>query len=86
MESVRAIAEIVIWGDQNDPSVFEFFMEKDLLRLFEHILLCDAGAYVNTQVLQTLSILIENISNEPSLCQFILRVVSVAVVVVVVWG
>jgi protein CLEC16A len=68
VESLRAIAEIVIWGDQNDPAVFEFFMEKDILRLFEHMLLSDGGRGINVQVLQTLSILFENISNKPSLC------------------
>ena len=28
VESLRSIAETVIWGDQNDPSVFDFFLEK----------------------------------------------------------
>ena len=38
VESLRAIAEIVIWGDQNDPAVFEFFMEKVLHPHVLHVL------------------------------------------------
>ena len=33
VESLRSIAETVIWGDQNDPQVFDFFLEKVTLCL-----------------------------------------------------
>ena len=28
VETIRSIAEILIWGDQNDSSVFDFFLER----------------------------------------------------------
>ncbi len=68
VETLRGIAEIVIWGDQNSSDVFEFFMEKDMMKLFERILFQDSGHFVSVQVLQTLSILFENISSPGSLC------------------
>ncbi len=38
VEALRAIAETVIWGDQNDPRVFEHFMEKRMVAYFPHLL------------------------------------------------
>jgi Uncharacterised conserved protein len=35
---LRNIAEILIWGDKNDPSVFECFLEKHMLANFVSIL------------------------------------------------
>lgn len=34
VETLRSIAEILIWGDQNDSSVFDFFLEKNMLSFF----------------------------------------------------
>nr|CAD7601801.1 unnamed protein product [Timema genevievae] len=51
VETLRSIAEILIWGDQNDSSIMK---QK-------------CGSYVCVQLLQTLNILFENIRNETSL-------------------
>ncbi|XP_026678930.1 protein CLEC16A-like [Diaphorina citri] len=67
VESLRSIAEILIWGDQNDSSVFDFFLEKNMLSFFLNILKQRCGSYVCVQLLQTLNILFENIRNETSL-------------------
>ncbi|KAK9496662.1 hypothetical protein O3M35_013095 [Rhynocoris fuscipes] len=67
VETLRSIAEILIWGDQNDSSVFDFFLEKNMLSFFLKILKQKCGSYVCVQVLQTLNILFENIRNETSL-------------------
>uniref|UniRef100_A0A1B6EUJ7 Uncharacterized protein n=1 Tax=Cuerna arida TaxID=1464854 RepID=A0A1B6EUJ7_9HEMI len=67
VETLRAIAEILIWGDQNDSSVFDFFLEKNMLSFFLKILKQKCGSYVCVQLLQTLNILFENIRNETSL-------------------
>lgn len=41
--ALRSISEILIWGDKNDPSVFEVFLEKHMLAYFVSILRqCDA--------------------------------------------
>ncbi|XP_045102121.1 protein CLEC16A homolog isoform X2 [Portunus trituberculatus] len=67
VETLRSIAEILIWGDQNDSSVFDFFLEKNMLSFFLPIMKQKCGSYVCVQLLQTLNILFENIRNETSL-------------------
>eukprot|EP00039_Didymoeca_costata_P006071 m.87280 g.87280 ORF g.87280 m.87280 type:complete len:954 (+) comp13100_c0_seq1:313-3174(+) len=67
VETLRAIAETVIWGDQNDPQVFDFFLEKDMISYFDRILIQDPGTFVATQLLQTLVILFDNISTPTSI-------------------
>uniref|UniRef100_F1KUF8 Uncharacterized protein n=1 Tax=Ascaris suum TaxID=6253 RepID=F1KUF8_ASCSU len=67
VEALRAIAEILIWGDQNDSSVFDFFLEKQMLSYFLSIMAQKCGSYVCVQLLQTLNILFENIRHETSL-------------------
>ncbi|XP_064087080.1 protein CLEC16A homolog isoform X4 [Macrobrachium nipponense] len=67
VETLRSIAEILIWGDQNDSSVFDFFLEKNMLSYFLRIMRQKCGSYVCVQLLQTLNILFENIRNETSL-------------------
>ena len=80
VETLRLIAEIVVWGDQHDGRVFEYFLENELVSMFERILAQRPGPYVNTQLLQSLNIILENISNQPALC------VCVCVCVCVVIG
>uniref|UniRef100_A0A8C6ZPP8 C-type lectin domain containing 16A n=1 Tax=Nothoprocta perdicaria TaxID=30464 RepID=A0A8C6ZPP8_NOTPE len=67
VETIRSITEILIWGDQNDGSVFDFFLEKNMFVFFLNILRQKSGRYVCVQLLQTLNILFENISHETSL-------------------
>ncbi|XP_033631223.1 protein CLEC16A-like [Asterias rubens] len=67
VETVRSMSEILIWGDQNDSSVFDFFLEKNMLLFFLKILRQKTGRYICVQLLQTLNILFENIRNETSL-------------------
>jgi hypothetical protein len=38
IETLRALAEILIWGDQNDPRVFELFLEQNMLKHYKRIL------------------------------------------------
>ncbi|KAM8927684.1 protein CLEC16A [Pelodytes ibericus] len=67
VETIRSITEILIWGDQNDSSVFDFFLEKNMFVFFLNILQQKAGRYVCGQLLQTLNMLFENINHETSL-------------------
>ncbi|CAN8030413.1 unnamed protein product [Ixodes persulcatus] len=67
VETLRSIAEILIWGDQNDSTVFDFFLEKNMLSFFLKFMKQKCGRYVCIQLLQTLNILFENIRNETSL-------------------
>ncbi|XP_060588288.1 protein CLEC16A-like isoform X2 [Ruditapes philippinarum] len=67
VETLRSISEILIWGDQNDSSVFDFFLEKNMLTFFLRYMRQKYGRFICVQLLQTLNILFENISNETSL-------------------
>lgn len=55
VETLRSIAEILIWGDQNDPTVFEFFLEHDMIAMFPKILCQHAGNYIDKQLLQVMT-------------------------------
>lgn len=66
VETLRSISEILIWGDQNDGSVFDFFLEKNMLVFFLRFMRQKSGRHICVQLLQTLNILFENISNETS--------------------
>ncbi|KAL3090237.1 hypothetical protein niasHS_006689 [Heterodera schachtii] len=68
VEALRAITEVLIWGDQNDGTVFDFFLERQMFSHFLRIMRqSSATPYINVQLLQTLNILFENIRNETSL-------------------
>ncbi|CAF0993871.1 unnamed protein product [Rotaria sordida] len=67
IETLRFISEILIWGDQNDSSVFDYFLERGMLTFFLNYMRQKHGRYICVQVLQTLNILFENIRHETSL-------------------
>ncbi|KEH32539.1 hypothetical protein MTR_4g127210 [Medicago truncatula] len=64
IEALRSIAELMTYGDQNDPSYFEFFMEKQVMGEFVRILKLSKTISVPLQLLQTVSILVQNLRNE----------------------
>lgn len=92
VETLRCLAEVLIWGDQNNPEFFEyvrsvarraacrrltqargnlrcsFFLEKGMLSYFPNILRQKTAQVVKVQLLQTLSILIENIQSQHAIC------------------
>ncbi len=58
-----------MYGDQHSEGLFEFFCEKNMLALFTRFLSQKwCGPAVKQQIVQTISILAQNISNETSLC------------------
>ncbi|EOD30519.1 hypothetical protein EMIHUDRAFT_456574, partial [Emiliania huxleyi CCMP1516] len=68
VDNLRTIAELVLWGDQNDPVLFDFFLEKNMLGIFWRLLeQRETPVSVKVQMLQTLSILISNIEAGPSI-------------------
>ncbi|CAF2066643.1 unnamed protein product [Rotaria magnacalcarata] len=66
-ETLRSISEILIWGDQHDSSVFDYFLERGMLIYFLDYMRQKNGRFICVQILQTLNILFENIRNETSL-------------------
>ncbi|XP_072989463.1 protein TRANSPARENT TESTA 9 isoform X2 [Typha latifolia] len=64
IEALRSIAELLTYGDQHDPSFFEFFMEKQIMGEFTRILRISKQQKVSLQLLQTMSIMIQNLRSE----------------------
>ncbi|KAH9805670.1 protein TRANSPARENT TESTA 9 [Citrus sinensis] len=64
IEALRSIAELLTYGDQHNPAYFEFFMEKQVMGEFVRILKVSRTHAVSLQLLQTLSIMIQNLKSE----------------------
>ncbi|GAB2267401.1 Protein TRANSPARENT TESTA 9 [Dionaea muscipula] len=64
IEALRSIAELVTYGDQHDSAFFDFFMEKQVMGEFVRILKLSKIVSVPLQLLQTMSIMIQNLKNE----------------------
>ncbi|KAL9153751.1 hypothetical protein ABFS82_10G069100 [Erythranthe guttata] len=67
IEALRSIAELITYGDQHDASYFEFFMEKQVMSEFVRILSISRTLVVSVQLLQTMSIMIQNLKSEQSI-------------------
>eukprot|EP00931_Biecheleriopsis_adriatica_P029922 TRINITY_DN17696_c0_g1_i1.p1 TRINITY_DN17696_c0_g1~~TRINITY_DN17696_c0_g1_i1.p1 ORF type:complete len:879 (-),score=169.37 TRINITY_DN17696_c0_g1_i1:57-2657(-) len=70
VEVIRQITEALLWGEQNghDDNFFDFFCEKGILADFVRVLgLPKVPKTVKVQLLQTLSMLIQNIRRDTSL-------------------
>ncbi|XP_057981362.1 protein TRANSPARENT TESTA 9 isoform X2 [Malania oleifera] len=64
IEALRSIAELITYGDQHDPTFFEFFMERQVMGEFVRLLNLSRTVTVSLQLLQTVSIMIQNLKNE----------------------
>ncbi|XP_027919665.1 protein TRANSPARENT TESTA 9-like isoform X1 [Vigna unguiculata] len=64
IEALRSIAELITYGDQHDPSFFEFFMEKQVMGEFIRVLKLTRTVSVPLQLLQTVSIMVQNLKSE----------------------
>lgn len=69
VETIRAIAEFMIWGDQNEPRIFDYLLENNIMTYLHKILLqpSNRSGDVAKQVLQTLSIIIQNVRSETAI-------------------
>ncbi|CAK9169393.1 unnamed protein product [Ilex paraguariensis] len=67
IEALRSIAELITYGDQHDTAFFEFFMEKQVMGEFVRILKISRTSIVSLQLLQTMSIMIQNLKSEHSI-------------------
>jgi protein CLEC16A len=68
----REIAELMIWGDQHEPSFFDLFVELKTLAHFCRFMSLKKGGGgwrggLTLQLLQTLSIMVQNTREETSL-------------------
>ncbi|CAK9093720.1 Protein CLEC16A (C-type lectin domain family 16 member A), partial [Durusdinium trenchii] len=69
VEVIREMTEALLWGEQNDhnENFFDFFCEKSILADFVRILGRPVPKTVKVQLLQSLSMLIQNIRRPTSL-------------------
>ena len=70
-EVLRSVAELMIWGDQHNSAFFDYFCEKNMLGFFPKIMHQRTSARVKVQLIQTLSIMIQNISSEHAIFYFL---------------
>ena len=71
VETFREIAELMIYGDQHDPSFFDAFIEQRVMAHFTKFISPPGGGRpdrdIALQLLQTLAIVVQNIREETSL-------------------
>ncbi|RWR82290.1 FPL domain-containing protein [Cinnamomum micranthum f. kanehirae] len=60
---LQSIVEIVTYGDRHDPSIFECFMEYQILAEFLRLLKIGRNSRIEANVLHYLSIMIQNMEN-----------------------
>ncbi|KAE9555667.1 hypothetical protein FO519_001138 [Halicephalobus sp. NKZ332] len=67
IEALRLLAEVLVWGDQNETSIFDFFLERQMHQHFINIMNQKCHISVHVQLLQTWNIIFENLRNESAL-------------------
>ncbi|KAL3642809.1 hypothetical protein CASFOL_013624 [Castilleja foliolosa] len=67
IEALRSVSELITYGDQHDAAYFEFFMEKQVMGEFVRILKISRTLTVSLQLLQTMSIMIQNLKSDHSI-------------------
>ncbi|XP_048504518.1 protein TRANSPARENT TESTA 9 isoform X3 [Beta vulgaris subsp. vulgaris] len=64
VDILQSIVEIVTYGDRHDPSIFECFMEYQVLAEFVRMLKISRNTRIQAKVLQYLSIMIQNLHSD----------------------
>ncbi|KAF9135422.1 Protein CL16A [Mortierella sp. 14UC] len=64
---LKELTQLLIWGDQHDPSLLEHFFEQNIHWHFLKILQSKDDGTLIVQVLQTLNIMFENVRSRQSL-------------------
>ncbi|OAY42978.1 protein TRANSPARENT TESTA 9 isoform X2 [Manihot esculenta] len=64
IDLLQSVAEIVTYGDRQDPLIFECFMEYQLLAEFVRVLKISRNSRIEAPLLQYLSIMIQNMDSE----------------------
>ncbi|XP_047322573.1 protein TRANSPARENT TESTA 9-like isoform X2 [Impatiens glandulifera] len=67
IEALRSTAELITYGDQHNLAFFEYFMEKQVMGEFVRILKISKTITISLQLLQTISIMIQNLKNEEAI-------------------
>ncbi|XVF07561.1 hypothetical protein REPUB_Repub06bG0149900 [Reevesia pubescens] len=64
IDLLQTIVEIVTYGDKQDPLIFEYFMEYQVLAEFVRVLKISTSSRIEAPLLQYLSIMIQNMNSE----------------------
>ncbi|CAK8571334.1 unnamed protein product [Lathyrus sativus] len=67
VDLLQCIVEIVTYGDRQDPLIFEYFMEHQVLADFVRILKTSENSKIEAPLLQYLSIMIQNMDSEQAI-------------------
>ncbi|GMH09989.1 hypothetical protein Nepgr_011830 [Nepenthes gracilis] len=67
IDILQSIVEIVTYGDRHDPSIFECFMEYQVLAQFVRLLKISKNSRIEASLLQYLSIMIQNLQSEQAI-------------------
>ena len=70
IETLRQVAEVLVWGENNNRGYFDIFCEQNVLSYF--VQLAEQPTIPNAvkvQLLQTLSIIVQSINKETAVCK-----------------
>mmetsp|Transcript_3103 Transcript_3103/g.6434 ORF Transcript_3103/g.6434 Transcript_3103/m.6434 type:complete len:194 (-) Transcript_3103:22-603(-) len=67
VELLRAIAEALVWSEQNKAGLFEYFCEQNIMGYFLTMLRMQTNRSVTVQLLQTINILAHNLASRTSI-------------------
>eukprot|EP00760_Papus_ankaliazontas_P017098 PhM_4_TR17032/c0_g1_i1/m.94626/K19513/CLEC16A; protein CLEC16A len=67
VECIRALSEVVLWGDKFDPDTFYIFLESGMMGVFLKLITHNhVQSRIKVQIIQTLTILLQNLENDSS--------------------
>ncbi|KAL9643434.1 hypothetical protein ABK040_010049 [Willaertia magna] len=67
IETLRLIAELLVWGDKHNEKFWDLFLERNILFYFLNVLSQPTANHVKKQLIQTLSIMVQNMDTANSL-------------------
>jgi hypothetical protein len=70
-ETLRTVAEMMVWGDKNDRTVLDYFLEQNIVGHFVSLLAQRPNKHVTCQVVNHLSMLLQSL-NSPEAVFFLL--------------
>ena len=68
IEYLKDFTEITIWGDKNNPNIFDAFMENGAFNILYNLLRCSTNPKIISQFIQSFTILMQFITQQNSLC------------------
>ncbi|EFC46320.1 predicted protein [Naegleria gruberi] len=68
IETLRSISELMVWGDKHNERFWDLFLERNVFHFFFNVLSQpNSPNHVKKQLIQSISIMIQNMNNKNSL-------------------